>query len=256
MPASSSACWRSRTWSHIEGLSPAIAIQQRTSARNPRSTVGTVTEIYDYLRLLFARIGKPHCPNCGRPISSQTTDQIVDAILAGDVPDPNPNPKPETHRPGGDPRPAHPRPQRRVQRPAPAHQEARLRPGARGRQASCEIDEVPELERYKKHTIEVVVDRLILEAGHPQAPRRLGRTRLARRRRSGHGAREVRGHDRQSEIRNPKSEIHRSGIHLLRGAGLPGLRVQPRRGHAPALLVQCPVRRVPGVLRPRHADGD
>jgi excinuclease ABC subunit A len=55
----------------ITGLSPAIAIEQRTSARNPRSTVGTVTEIYDYLRLLFARIGKPYCPKCGKPISSQ-----------------------------------------------------------------------------------------------------------------------------------------------------------------------------------------
>ncbi|MEO0004719.1 MAG: excinuclease ABC subunit UvrA, partial [candidate division WOR-3 bacterium] len=60
----------------ITGLSPAIAIEQRTSARNPRSTVGTTTEIYDYLRLLFARIGKPFCPKCNKPISSQTTDQI------------------------------------------------------------------------------------------------------------------------------------------------------------------------------------
>ena len=65
----------------IEGLSPAISIDQKGSSRNPRSTVGTVTEIYDYLRLLFARIGQPHCPNCGQPISRQTTEQIVDAIL-------------------------------------------------------------------------------------------------------------------------------------------------------------------------------
>src|SRR6476661_5842678 len=64
----------------IEGLSPAISIEQKTTSRNPRSTVGTVTEIYDYLRLLFARIGKPHCPNCGKPISSQTVQQIVDAV--------------------------------------------------------------------------------------------------------------------------------------------------------------------------------
>ncbi|OYD14443.1 excinuclease ABC subunit A, partial [candidate division WOR-3 bacterium JGI_Cruoil_03_51_56] len=64
----------------ITGLSPAIAIQQRASAHNPRSTVGTVTEIYDYLRLLFARVGKPYCPKCNRPISSQTTDQIVDSL--------------------------------------------------------------------------------------------------------------------------------------------------------------------------------
>ncbi|MBL7211049.1 MAG: excinuclease ABC subunit UvrA [Desulfobacteraceae bacterium] len=65
----------------IEGLSPAISIQQRTSSRNPRSTVGTVTEIYDYLRVLFARIGQPHCPKCDLEISSQTTQQIVDRIM-------------------------------------------------------------------------------------------------------------------------------------------------------------------------------
>src|SRR3989338_3169067 len=65
----------------IEGISPAISIDQRKSMHNPRSTVGTTTEIYDYLRLLFARIGKPHCPNCGKPISRQTVDQIVEQIL-------------------------------------------------------------------------------------------------------------------------------------------------------------------------------
>ena len=65
----------------IEGLSPAISIDQKTTSKNPRSTVGTVTEIHDYLRLLFARIGHPHCPVCGRPISSQTVDQIVDTIM-------------------------------------------------------------------------------------------------------------------------------------------------------------------------------
>ncbi|HHY96172.1 MAG TPA: excinuclease ABC subunit UvrA, partial [Firmicutes bacterium] len=66
----------------IEGLSPAICIDQKAGSRNPRSTVGTVTEVYDYLRLLFARIGKPHCPRCGRPISSMTVDQMVDRVLA------------------------------------------------------------------------------------------------------------------------------------------------------------------------------
>jgi excinuclease ABC subunit A len=67
---------------HIEGLSPAIAIDQKSTTRNPRSTVGTITEIYDYLRLLFARAGTPHCPICGRPIQQQTPQQIVDAILS------------------------------------------------------------------------------------------------------------------------------------------------------------------------------
>ncbi|MBO7187419.1 MAG: excinuclease ABC subunit UvrA, partial [Clostridia bacterium] len=66
----------------IEGLSPAISIDQKTTSHNPRSTVGTVTEIYDYLRLLYARIGQPHCPQCGKKIERQTTDQICDKILS------------------------------------------------------------------------------------------------------------------------------------------------------------------------------
>src|SRR5471032_1148802 len=66
----------------IDGLSPAISIDQKTTSRNPRSTVGTVTEIYDYLRLLYARVGRPHCPTCGRPISGQSVDSIVEQILA------------------------------------------------------------------------------------------------------------------------------------------------------------------------------
>ena len=65
----------------IEGLSPAIAIEQKTASHNPRSTVGTITEIYDYFRLLFARVGTPHCHQCGQPISSQTLDQIVDQVM-------------------------------------------------------------------------------------------------------------------------------------------------------------------------------
>ena len=67
---------------YIEGLSPAISIDQKGVSHNPRSTVGTVTEIYDYLRLLFARVGQPHCPKCGRPVERQTVQQIVDAILS------------------------------------------------------------------------------------------------------------------------------------------------------------------------------
>lgn len=65
----------------IEGLSPAISIDQKSTSRNPRSTVGTITEIYDYYRLLFARIGVPHCPKCGKPITTQTVDQIIDKVL-------------------------------------------------------------------------------------------------------------------------------------------------------------------------------
>ena len=66
----------------IDGLSPAISIDQKTTSKNPRSTVGTVTEIYDYLRLLWARVGVPHCPKCGKEISRQTIDQIVDRVEA------------------------------------------------------------------------------------------------------------------------------------------------------------------------------
>ena len=65
----------------IDGLSPAVSIDQKTTSKNPRSTVGTVTEIYDYLRLLFARIGVPHCPICGREITQQTVDEMVDEVL-------------------------------------------------------------------------------------------------------------------------------------------------------------------------------
>ena len=67
---------------YIDGLSPAISIDQKTTSRNPRSTVGTVTEIYDYLRLLWARIGTPHCPKCGKEIRQQTIDQIIDQVTA------------------------------------------------------------------------------------------------------------------------------------------------------------------------------
>src|SRR6186997_1350422 len=66
---------------HIDGLSPAISIDQKTTSRNPRSTVGTVTEIYDYLRLLYARVGRPHCPQCGRPIVAQSVQQMARQIL-------------------------------------------------------------------------------------------------------------------------------------------------------------------------------
>src|SRR4051812_24622360 len=66
----------------IEGLSPAVSIDQKSTNRNPRSTVGTIPEVYDYLRLLYARAGQPHCPNCGKPISRQTPQQIVDQVLA------------------------------------------------------------------------------------------------------------------------------------------------------------------------------
>jgi excinuclease ABC subunit A len=136
----------------IEGLSPAISIEQKTTARNPRSTVGTVTELYDYARLLFARTGRPHCHKCGKPITSQSVQQIVDAVLQ--LP-----------------------PDARIQVLAPI---VRGRKGVykkelldAARQGFVraridgelhDLDAEIELDRQKKHTIEIVVDRLALKS--------------------------------------------------------------------------------------------
>lgn len=138
---------------YIEGLSPAVSIDQKTTSRNPRSTVGTVTEIYDYLRLLFARVGTPHCPKCGKPISQQTVEQMVDQIMA----------YPERTK---------------IQVLAPI---------ARGKKGEFqktfeqlkksgyvrvrvdgemrELEEEIKLTKTKKHDIEVVIDRIILKEG-------------------------------------------------------------------------------------------
>lgn len=134
----------------IQGLSPAISIDQKTTSRNPRSTVGTVTEIYDYLRLMYARIGIPHCPVCGRPITQQTVDQMVDEILK----------LPEGTR---------------FQVLAPV---VRGRKGTQQKELDAarragfsrvridenlyELDEEITLEKNKKHTVEIVVDRLVI----------------------------------------------------------------------------------------------
>jgi excinuclease ABC subunit A len=142
---------------HIDGLSPAISIDQKSTSRNPRSTVGTVTEVYDYLRLLFARVGHPHCPNCGREVSQQTVQQMVDAII--DKPD--------------------------------GTRLLLLAPLVRGRKGEYrqvfeemrragyvrvrvdgevrDLSETIELDKYKQHTIEVVVDRLIIRHEAEQA---------------------------------------------------------------------------------------
>lgn len=138
---------------YIEGLSPAISIDQKTTSKNPRSTVGTVTEIYDYLRLLFARIGKPHCPKCGKEISQQTVDQMVDTIM--ELPE-----------------------KTRIQILAPV---------VRGRKGefsklfenikksgfmrirvdgeTMEVSDEIKLEKNKKHHIEIIVDRIVIKPG-------------------------------------------------------------------------------------------
>ncbi|MDP9404230.1 MAG: excinuclease ABC subunit UvrA [Actinomycetota bacterium] len=139
----------------IEGLSPAISIDQKSASRNPRSTVGTITEIYDYLRLLYARIGVPHCPECGQAVSRQTPQQIVDRIL--EMPD---GTRFQVLAP--------------VVRGRKGEYEGLLEDLARQGYARARIDgEVhelsaavkPKLARYEQHTIEVVVDRLIRRDG-------------------------------------------------------------------------------------------
>ncbi len=143
----------------IEGLSPSIAIEQKTTSRSPRSTVGTITEIYDYLRVLYATVGVPHCPNCGKPIHRQSTEQIVQSTLVGDF----------------------------------CKNDDRvmvLAPVVRGRKGEYrkelekfardgflraridgelrQLDEPIRLDRRKNHTIEIVIDRLLVKPGIAQ----------------------------------------------------------------------------------------
>lgn len=134
----------------IEGLSPAISIDQKTTSRNPRSTVGTVTEIYDYLRLLYARIGIPHCPICGKEIRQQTTDQIIDRVLQlaeGTkfmVLAPIVRSKKGMHE--------------KVIASAKKSGYVRMRIDG----IMYDINEPAELDKNKKHTVEIVVDRLVM----------------------------------------------------------------------------------------------
>jgi excinuclease ABC subunit A len=140
----------------IEGLSPSIAIEQKTTTRSPRSTVGTITEIYDYLRVIYASIGIPHCPNCGKPIKRQSSEAIVQAILGGELS----------------------KADDRVMILAPI---VRGRKGAYRKELEklaqdgyvraringelFPLDDPPQLDKRKNHTIEVVVDRLLVKQG-------------------------------------------------------------------------------------------
>src|SRR5215467_6614243 len=140
----------------IEGLSPSIAIEQKTTTRSPRSTVGTITEIYDYLRVVYASVGVPHCPHCGKPIKRQSSEAIVQAILGGELA----------------------KPDDRVMILAPV---VRGRKGAYRKEMEklaqegyvrvrvngelFPLDDPPQLDKRKNHTIEVVVDRLLVKQG-------------------------------------------------------------------------------------------
>ncbi len=134
----------------IDGLSPAISIDQKTTSRNPRSTVGTVTEIYDYLRLLYARVGRPHCPICGRPIAGQSLDSIVDQILR----------LPEGTRFTVNAPVVRDRKGEHRELLEELRQEGFTRVKVDGEQLL--LEEPIELDKKYKHTIEVVVDRLVL----------------------------------------------------------------------------------------------
>lgn len=138
---------------YIEGLSPAISIDQKAGSRNPRSTVGTVTEIYDYLRLLFARIGKPHCPKCGRPVQQQTVSQMVDHILAYPEGTKIQILAPVIRGKKGE--------HQRILQELQKKGFVRVRVNGEIR----ELDEDITLERYKKHDIDVVVDRVVVRPG-------------------------------------------------------------------------------------------
>jgi excinuclease ABC subunit A len=140
----------------IEGLSPSIAIEQKTTTRSPRSTVGTTTEVYDYLRVVYASVGIPHCPNCGKPITRQSSEQIVQAILHGEIC----------------------KADDRVMILAPI---VRGRKGAYRKELEklaqdgyarvridgelLPLDEIPKLDKRKNHTIDVVIDRLLVKQG-------------------------------------------------------------------------------------------
>jgi len=137
----------------IEGLSPAIAIEQKTTSRNPRSTVGTVTEIYDYLRLLFARVGRPHCYQCGREITSQTVSQMVDQIMAMAEGTKLQLLSPMVRGRKGEYK----------KELAQLRKDGFVRVVVDGTQYDL-AEEIP-LDKNKKHDIDIVVDRLIVKAG-------------------------------------------------------------------------------------------
>ena len=221
----------------IDGLSPAVSIDQKAAGRNPRSTVGTITEVYDYLRLLFARVGKPHCPVCGRPIARQTPQQIVDQILEL----------------------------------AEGSRFQVLAPIVRGRKGEytemlrdlqvkgfsrARVDgqiirldtavsgELPALKKYEKHDIAVIVDRLEVKES---ARRRLTdsvETALA----LANGVVVLEFVDLPGRRPEPRADVLRApGVHVRRPV--------VRRSGAAVVLVQLAVGRVPGLHRARHQDG-
>ena len=194
---------------YIDGLSPAISIDQKTTSRNPRSTVGTVTEIYDYLRLLWARIGTPHCPKCGKEIRQQTIDQIIDQVTA----------LPE----GTKLQILAPVIRGKKGEHAKVFEDARKSGYVRVRVDGnlYDLSETIELDKNKKHRIEIIVDRLVMK---PDIRRRL------------------------TDSIETASSLTGGLVTVDRG-----LRHLHRRALAARVLVQQPLRRLPELHRPRHA---
>ncbi len=221
----------------IDGLSPAISIDQKGASRNPRSTVGTVTEIYDHLRLLFARIGHPHCPACGREIERQTVQQIVDQVF-GLPPETRLlvlGPLVKDRKTEGD----------RIFEAARKQGFVRVR--VDGEQ--LDLSETITLDKYKRHTIEVVVDRFVVRAPEspgeppPDAARLADSIETALR--LGEGV----------VVIAPGAEGRRGprlrGAPLQRALQLPVRRDDDRRAGAAQLLVQLAPRRLPHLHRDR-----
>ena len=215
---------------HIEGLSPAISIEQKSTSHNPRSTVGTITEIYDYLRLLYARVGSPRCPDHDFPLEAQTVSQMVDQVLALD------------RRGAG-----------RAALDAAGAGGARAQGRARCRcSTSCarrayvrvrvdgvlhEIDAVPPLALRQKHTIEAVIDRFKPREDIKQRLAEVVRDRAQAGRRHGH-----RAVDWTMQAATPL--LFSSQVQL------PGLRLLAAGAGTAAVLVQLADRRLPDLRRP------
>ena len=213
----------------IEGLSPAISIEQKTVSRNPRSTVGTVTEVYDYLRLLWARAGLPHCPECKEPVLRQSPSQIVDRLLRLDD-------------------------GTRIEVLAPL---VRGRKGAfrdlfekarrsgfvrvRVNGETYDLAEPPRLNRYENHDIAVVVDRLVLRAEDRERLADSVETAL----RTGPGLLEVLEHRRGGPI----------APSIQRTLCLRGLRNVPPRAGASPILIQLATRSLSRMQRTRDTQG-
>ena len=211
----------------IDGLSPAISIDQKTTSRNPRSTVGTVTEIYDYLRLLYARVGRPHCPVCGRPIAGQSIDSIVEQILA--LPD---GTRFTVNAPVVRDRKGEYRELFEELR-----NEGFSRVKVDGEQHT--LEEPPALDKKFKHTIEVVVDRLVMKEDL--------RTRLTQSVETAAALAEgLVVVDRWTAARR----------RLQPELRLPGARRLAAGAPAAHLLVQLAARRLPALHRARRAAGD